>query len=70
MTKLMLWPQSTWIDKSQVFNDFINDISNSCNRDFCSRKLEESELGGGGGAGEHMFLIKGGAFEMGRGRNI
>ena len=34
---------------SEVLNDCINDISNSRNRDFHSRKLEEKEWGGGGG---------------------
>ena len=48
--------RETCFEKSEVLNGFINDVSKSRNRDFCSRESGE-------GGGHMMFLSKGSPLE-------
>ena len=49
---VVTWETDTCFEKAKVLNDFLNDISKSRNRDFCSRKFGE-----GGGGGQTWFLL-------------
>ena len=49
---VVTWETDTCFEKAKVLNDFLNDISKSRNRHFCSRKIGER-------GGHMMCLVKG-----------
>ena len=67
---VVTWETDTCFEKAKVLNDFLNDISKSRNRDFCSRKIGEEEwhmmfhikqgTGGWGWGGGRTFQWGGG----------